>query len=432
MGASRFDVLVVGAGPAGAVAALVLARGGARVAMLDKAAFPREKACGDLVGPRGLQVLDDLGAPLPDGPEVSDMVVIGPTGRLVRLPGPPGLTYPGRARVVVRRVLDAALAGWAVDAGAVPFTGRATDPLEEGGRLAGFRTGDGTELRADVVIGADGAASRVAVAAGLLDPGRVLWGFALRTYVEQAVESPVIVLWDEAPGRALPGYGWIFPGPDGVANLGLGVGTLADRTRATVPARLLPAFVAHLRRLHLVDAAHPVGSRRPVGGWLKMGMVGTVPAAGNVLLVGDAAGLVNPLQGEGIAQALGSGRAAAESVLAGPSTAATAYREALAGAHLPYHLITAAVQGALLDHPRAVSALGRVLTAPGFGRAIAGGWSVFWSELLDGAAPGPARVMAAASTGVGRLATGRTEVASWFGRVYGAPGRPGSSRHRAA
>lgn len=88
----RFDALVVGAGPAGSVAALVLGRGGARVALVDKARFPREKACGDLVGPRGLQVLADLGIEGPSSCRVRDMIVIGPTGMSVRLPSFPGRT----------------------------------------------------------------------------------------------------------------------------------------------------------------------------------------------------------------------------------------------------------------------------------------------------------------------------------------------------
>jgi geranylgeranyl reductase family protein len=417
----RFDALVVGAGPAGATAAYTLARGGARVALVDKAVFPREKACGDLVGPRGLQVLDDLGVEIPDGLDVGDMLVVGPTGRRVRLPSFAGASYPGRARVVVRSVLDASLAEAAVNAGAVPFTGRAAEPIEEAGRLAGFTMSSGREVRADFVIGADGAASRVGTAAGLVDPKRVLWGFAVRSYVEQRVDMPVIVLWDEEPRRALPGYGWIFPGPGGVANFGLGVGTLSDRSRGATAARLLPAFTAHLRALGLLDRDPGPDARRPVGGWLKMGMVGTTPAAGNVLLVGDAAGLVNPLQGEGIAQALGSGRAAAQAVLADPSQAARLYRDALASAHLPYHRITAALQGALLDRPRAVSALGRLLTAPGFGRAIAGGWSVFWTELLDGAPSGPPRSVAAASMRIGKALTGRGPTAAWFEGAYPTP-----------
>src|SRR6516164_5341282 len=115
---SRYDVAVVGSGPGGSVAALVLARGGARVALVDKAAFPRDKACGDIVGPRGLQVLRDLGVPVPPGRDVGDILVVGPTGRRVRLPCGEGQTYPGHGTAVTRRDLDNVLHVKAVGEGA--------------------------------------------------------------------------------------------------------------------------------------------------------------------------------------------------------------------------------------------------------------------------------------------------------------------------
>jgi menaquinone-9 beta-reductase len=391
-----FDAVVVGAGPAGSVAALVLARAGVRVALIDKAAFPRDKACGDLIGPRGVQVLDDLGIER-HGEQVGDMEVVGPAGHRVVLRAFPGLTYPGFGLVVPRQRFDAVLRAKALDAGAVGLTGRAGPPrFDEGGELTGFRLegGDanGVEVRGDVIIGADGASSRVGDVAGLVDSGRVLWGFAVRAYVPASPALPQIWFWEPGAWQGYAGYGWLFPGLDGGANVGIGVGVRGSRSGAARATRDLDAYVADLHRgghLHLPSGLAP-GAR--LGGWLKMGMVGTTPARGRTLLVGDAAGLVNPLQGEGISQALGSARAAAEAVVvAGPTGAAGEYRAALGRHYAHYAATTTPVTSLMLGRPRLISVVGRVLTAPGVGKAVAGGWSVYWNDLLQGAAPGGPR-----------------------------------------
>jgi flavin-dependent dehydrogenase len=151
-----------------------------------------------------------------------------------------------------------------------------------------------------------------------------------------------------------------------------------------------------------------------------MGIVGTTPAAGRVLLVGDAAGLVNPLQGEGIAHAMRSGQAAATIVLTTggrPDEAAARYHAWLAREHLPYQGIAAAMQTALLPHPSAIAGVGRLLSLPILGRTLAPGWSVFWNELLDGAANGRGRTMAALATHVSRAAVSRTRTSKWLDRT---------------
>ncbi len=425
---SRFDVIVVGGGPAGSIAALVLARGGARVALVDKAKFPRDKACGDIVGPRGLQVLADLGVPTPIGREVGEIVVVGPTGRRALLPCGQGLTYPGHGTAVTRTVFDSMLHDIAVDAGATAVQGQAVEPLESEGRIDGFRTSAGTDLRADFVIGADGATSRVAGAAGMVDAKRVLWGFAVRTYLPQVVDLPAILFWESARWQGFPGYGWVFPGATGGANVGLGLGTVADRRAGAKVQQALPRFLQHLVEAGLLNSVSTSMPSRRLGGWLKMGMVGTIPAAGRVLLVGDAAGLVNPLQGEGISQAMASGRCAAEALLGEPGGAVERYLAKLAVDHLPYHRITAALQGWLVGRPRAIAAVARLIVTAGRSDSISGGWSVFWNELLDGAPPGRHRSVAAMFSQLGEMMTAHTSTARWFDATIAGVRTPLTSR----
>jgi menaquinone-9 beta-reductase len=412
----RFDVAVVGAGPAGSAAALTLAAGGARVALVDKAAFPRDKACGDVLGPRAVGILDQLGIKLPEALPLGDVLVAGPSGRLVRMRCKGGYTYPGHALASRRIDLDASLKSAAEEAGATPVDAQIVGTSTEGG-VTKLEAADGRTIEAYAVVGADGATSRIAENAGLVDRSRIQWGFAVRTYVDANVALPTIVLWEQTRRSAVPGYGWVFPSPDGGSNAGVGVGTLAER-RGSEAVKLLDPFLEHIQGLGLLQGK--LGATdRVLGGWLKMGMVGTVPARGNTLLVGDAAGLVNPLQGEGIAQALTSGRAAALAVLSHPGAPAAPYRSALAQAHLRYHQVTSAVQSALITRPRAISAVGRVLTSPGIGRILAPAWGLYWNELLDGAVPGMERSVATMADRVGRLVTRHSANRRWFDEVYG-------------
>ncbi len=315
-GSSPFDAVVVGAGPAGSVAALVLARGGARVALADKAAFPRDKACGDLVGPRGVQVLADLGIRVPDAGQGSDLLAVGPSGRRSRLPAFTGRTYPGHGIVVPRLALDHALREAALAAGAIGVRARITGVEKDpGGPVRAVIASDGQRLAADVIIGADGALSPVARLAGMLDPQAALWGFAIRAYVPAEVPLPLLILLDASPWRIYPGYGWLFPGADGQANVGIGVGFGSGRGQAHLRGDLTRLVALLGQRGDLSTDAQP----GPVmGGWLRMGGTGTPPAAGNVLLAGDAAGLINPLQGEGIGPAMVSGRQAEHLASPGP------------------------------------------------------------------------------------------------------------------
>jgi menaquinone-9 beta-reductase len=383
---ARFDAVVVGSGPAGATAAYVLARGGARVALVDKATFPRDKACGDLIGPRGVAVLDDLGLRPPDALICQDMVVVGPTGNLARLPCPKGTTYPSTILAVTRMIFDAYLREAAIEAGASPVDARVRGVNDREVVLS-----DGRTIEGDAVVGADGASSAVAEGAGLVDPRTVLRAFAVRAYIPDEVSEPHIVFWEPTKRRGFPGYGWLFPGPKGQANVGLGAAAPAS----TRPARELGAFLEHLRRIGVLRSRHDPEVVR--GGWLKMGMIGTIPAAGRVLLAGDAAGLVNPLQGEGISEALVSGRYAAESILNATDPAAS-YRRWVCETYGPFQSGGAAMHRRLLGRPRTVAALSRALVVAARSRALAGAWSMFWNDLIDGAWPGSSRTLASVVT----------------------------------
>jgi len=246
---------------------------------------------------------------------------------------------------------------------------------------------DGRRLAADVIIGADGALSPVARLAGMLDPTAALWGFAVRAYVPGDVPLPLLVLLESRPWRIYPGYGWLFPGADGQANVGIGVGMGGNRY--SVPLRDdLARFCTLLRERG--DLRQGAEHGPVTGGWLRMGGTGAPPAAGNVLLVGDAAGLINPLQGEGIAPAMISARLAAEAVLADPCRAGTAYPQALDGAFGRYLPGASALQRTLLRRPRLASASMRLVTAPVVRNLVAGTWSIYWNGLVDGARPRPA------------------------------------------
>ena len=387
----RCDVAVVGAGPAGAVAALCLARAGANVALIDKRAFPRDKACGDLIGPRGVQLLTELEITVPGARTVGDMIVVAPNGRHARLPALPGIDYPGHALAIGRRTFDATLVEAAVDAGAHLICDRVSGLIGDPPTPTGVRLSTG-EVRADVIIGADGATSRVASQAGLLDHHRTLWGFALRSYVDVPVELPHIVLWEPQPWRTFPGYGWVFPTADGTANVGLGLAVEADRAAARRATAHFTDFLRYLARRALLPEP---AAASVLGGWLRMGAAGVLPARGNVLLAGDAAALINPLQGEGIAQAMASGRACAEAITTvGPTAAADRYRVTL-HAMTAHQRANAPVQIGMINHPKVVAASARLLTAPWVRRAVAGAWALYWNDLVVGARPTSHRHVAA-------------------------------------
>ena len=325
-------MLVVGAGPAGSATAIHLARGGARVLLVDKASFPRDKPCGGGLTGRALRA-----APCPVDPVVEHVV---DTFELRLNYGRSFERDCGEPMILMtqRRRLDAFLADQAAEAGAEFRDGTRVDELTIGPDEVEARV-DGVRVYAEVVVGADGANGVVAKSAGLGDG--IVRGVALEGNVSWDVLDPeryrgrAVVELGVVPG----GYAWVFPKGDH-ANLGVG-GWQSEG----------PKLRDHLSRL-AGEHGVPVEKLTEVKGHrLPMRSIGggsAAPAADRVLLVGDAAGLVDPLSGDGIYEAFVSGKLAAESILTGaPET----YAPRLASA-LDHHATASwAAKRAMDKHP---------------------------------------------------------------------------------
>jgi geranylgeranyl reductase family protein len=316
------DLLVVGAGPAGVAAGIEARRLGVDALVVDKATFPRDKTCGDGLTAGALRLLDGMGfdvRSLASWEAVTDTVIVSPTGREVEVPLPPDGAYAG---VVPRAELDAALVEHARARGVEVREGTSVTTLHGDGDAVAATLADGSDLRARFVVAADGHWSPVRRLVGEDDPDLGSW-HAFRQYFTGVDDRRLWVLFEE---DLLPGYAWVFPVGDGRANVGFGVlRTDDDSTSGKALAAQWRGLADRpsLRRA-LGPNAEPEGSVRA---W-------PIPAAydrdrltrGRVLFVGDAGGVVDPMTGEGIAQALESGMLAARAVAARGDASAVAAR----------------------------------------------------------------------------------------------------------
>jgi len=365
------DVIVVGAGPSGSTAAYYLAQAGLNVLLLEKSRFPRDKVCGDGLTPRAVKSLVAMGIDVSEEAgwlRNKGLRVIG-GGLRLELPWPELSSYPGYGLVRTRASLDEQLARRAQAAGAKLVEGASVNGplLDDDGQIIGvtveFENGEKSKstdsdlertvapphtFRARVVVAADGNSSRLSVAMGLRKRDDRPLGVAVRTYYtsprhdDDYLES-WLDLWDG--DRLLPGYGWIFGMGDGTSNVGLGLLNTSTAFGNTDYRGLLKRW---LRSMPEEWGYVEENRTEPVrGAALPMGFNRTPHYHRGLLLAGDAAGMVNPFNGEGIAYAMESGEILARVVaqaLARPTAAETervlrGYPDALQDAYGRYYAL---------------------------------------------------------------------------------------------
>jgi menaquinone-9 beta-reductase len=316
MPATDTDVLVIGAGPAGSSAAAWSARAGLDTLLIDAETFPRDKPCGDGLTPRAIAELDHLGLTgWLEGRARNRGLRAAGFGQLLYLPWPGG-SLPSHGGAAPRLELDAAIREIAITSGAKTREGaRAVDVDTSSGRVTSvtLRTGSGTEtITCERLIVADGARSQLGRRLGRAWHRETAYGVAARAYVKsQRSDDEWISSHLELRGaddRLLSGYGWIFPLGDGEVNLG--VGTLATSRR---PADInLREVLQHYANAQREDWGLGDDVRAVWSALLPMGGAVSGVAGPNWMLIGDAAGCVNPLNGEGIDYGLETGHLAAQ------------------------------------------------------------------------------------------------------------------------
>ena len=340
---------VIGAGPAGAAAAIRAARGGARVTVFEKGSPGRDKVCGDGLTPRAVAALKELGIALDGAHRIDGLrMIAGSTRR--ELLWPSNNRFGAHGAVWPRRALDKHLVEAAEEAGAeIVWNTEVMPTLADDGTAVGVeRARDGGRWSADLVVlaaGAPGAAARVL---GAERAGTEPFGLAIRTYAPSPRHADrhleACLTLRGAGGGWVPGYGWMFPAGDGTVNIGAGsMSTMKGFRRL------------NLNQL-LSDYRGLVADEWGLGDYLERPRAWRLPMStvrrhgGGWAAVGDAAGLINPMNGEGIDYGLESGMILADLFLDDPAGAPGAY-DRIIGERFDGFLRTGRRFSFLIGHP---------------------------------------------------------------------------------
>ena len=320
--AQRYDVAISGGGPAGSAAAWQAVRTGARVILLDKAEFPRDKPCGDGLTPRAVSFMQKMGLAdeVAKFHRLNRATIYSPTEWELSFPRRPGM--PDHGHGIRRTQLDTMLLKHAEAAGAEVRQGAEVigASVDDNGRVNGLTLRGGEVIRADAVIAADGTYSPVRRSLKLTSKYNGYSAIAIRA--EMSANRPDsdsldIHLKISHEGQQLPGYGWVFPLGDGRVNIGVGYVNSFKRWHDINAARLLGDFMDGLPRDWNLPSVAELQSSKALQAWrLPMGFTAWPPWRPGVLFAGDAMGAARPVSCAGISKALQSGLAAGECAVA--------------------------------------------------------------------------------------------------------------------
>lgn len=310
-------ILVVGGGPAGSAAAYWLARNGHEVTLVEKKEYPREKTCGDGLTPRSVLQLQDMGFDF----EVAEFHKV--TGLrsfvgdlMLEMEWPRHTRFPQWGGVIRRLDLDAQVATLAEKQGVTIRQKTEATPINDGGRLVAVdlrSNGEVERITPEVVVIADGSLNRFGRDLGSTRRKDYPMGLAARGYYRSPLSKDPFLesqldMRDET-GANMPGYGWVFPLGDGTVNVGVGLLSTFTRWKHVNTTKMMNDYVVNAPRHWELSEEGKLSE--PVGGKLAMSFSKGPLIGPNWLIVGDAAGAINPWNGEGICYAYETGRLAA-------------------------------------------------------------------------------------------------------------------------